>query len=121
MFKSIFARYLTLYLRGLTCFVAVMAWVLIAPVVAQAAAAPDAPPLPAVFYGAATLDDANVAPGTLVSAWIGGVKYAETPVLFVDGHSVYRIDVPGDDPDTPGGVEGGQEGEIGRASCRERV
>ena len=112
-----------LWSSGLALFVAVLAWALIAPVAAQAAtaspdlalaaaAAPDAPPIPSAFYGAAKFDDTTVVTGTTVSAWIGGVKYAETSTRFVGSDSVYTIDVPGDDPDTPGVVEGGQEGDL---------
>ena len=112
-----------LWLGRLALFVAVLAWAQIAPNAAQAAAAspdpaalaaaaPDAPPIPSAFYGAARLDDADGRHRHAVSAWIGGVKYAETPARFVGGDSVYTIDVPGDDPDTPGVVEGGQEGDL---------
>jgi len=36
------------------------------------------PPLPASFYGTMQMDGAGVPAGTLVSAWINGVEYAET-------------------------------------------
>ncbi len=68
------------------------------------------PPLPSSFYGSVTLDGTNVSPGVLVSAWIDGVKYAETSVVIYEGHSAYAINVPGDDADSPG-VEGGVEGD----------
>ena len=68
------------------------------------------PPLPSSFYGAAKLDGANVSDGTIVSAWIRGVKYAETQTLTYQGDSVCAIRVPGDDLGTPE-VEGGVEGD----------
>ena len=69
------------------------------------------PPLPSSFYGRVTLDGLDASPGVLVSAWIKGVKYAETEVETYEGHSVYAINVPGDDDDTPG-VDGGVEGDV---------
>lgn len=67
------------------------------------------PPMPSSFYGTVKLNGANVADGTNLSAWINGVKYAETTVILYDGDSVYSLNVPGDDSDTPeidGGVSG---------------
>jgi hypothetical protein len=49
------------------------------------------PPLPSSFYGTVKVDGANVPLGTIVSAWINGVWYA--------------------DPATPGTIEGGVEGD----------
>jgi hypothetical protein len=68
------------------------------------------PPLPSSFYGTVKVDGANVPVGTTVSAWINGVKYAETTVLLYEGDTVYSLDVPGDDPETPN-VEGGISGD----------
>jgi hypothetical protein len=68
------------------------------------------PPLPSSFYGTVKVDGANVPVGTTVSAWINGVNYAETTVLPYNGDTVYSLDVPGDDPETPG-VEGGISGD----------
>jgi len=68
------------------------------------------PPLPSSFHGTVRWSiGINVSPGIVVSAWINGVKYAETPVQTYLGNSVYALNVPGDDPDTPE-VEGGVEG-----------
>jgi hypothetical protein len=67
------------------------------------------PPLPSSFHGTVKRDGTNVAEGTVVSAWINGVKYAETQSQMYQGNSVYAINVPGDDPDTTQ-VEGGVEG-----------
>jgi len=77
----------------------------LSPTVAEAV-----PPIPSSFYGTVKLNGSNVPNGTKVSAWIGGVKYAETETETWQGDSVYSIDVPGDDPDTPG-KDGGVEGE----------
>jgi hypothetical protein len=52
------------------------------------------------------LNGANVSSGTIVSAWINGVKYIEVGTSTYEGSSVY---MPADNPDTPekdGGVEG---------------
>lgn len=78
--------------------------------------AADQPPrLPSAFYGTVRQNGANVPNGTPVSAWINGVKYAETTVFMTTINSqqvsVYTITVPGDDPSTPGVVEGGNEGD----------
>jgi len=68
------------------------------------------PPLPSSFHGTVKWSNGNnVAEGTTVSAWINGVKYAETQSQMDAGVSVYAIDVPGDDPETTE-VEGGVEG-----------
>jgi len=68
------------------------------------------PPLPSTFYGTVKVDGANVADGTVVSAWIDGAKYAETATFTFSGESWYSVDVLGDDPDTPE-KDGGQEGD----------
>lgn len=68
------------------------------------------PPLPASFYGTVTLDGADVDAGTLVSAWINGITYAETQAFFYQSQSMYAVDVPADDPATPE-VEGGRPGD----------
>lgn len=69
------------------------------------------PPLPASFYGTVKVDGENVSAGTKVSAWINGVKYAETTVQFYAGDSVYSLNVAGDDPATLGVIEGGVPGD----------
>ena len=78
-----------------------------------AAAARMPPRLPSGFYGTATINEVTLPDGTLVSAWINGVKYAEastfTAVINSQPLSVYAMGVPGDDPST-GNVEGGNEG-----------
>lgn len=70
------------------------------------------PPLPSSFWGTVKINGANVAAGTVVSAWINGVKYADTVVQDYLGDTVYSLDVPGDDPATPSVIEGGVEGSI---------
>ncbi len=67
---------------------------------------PSTPPQPFSPYGLVQVDGADVAGGTVVSAWCGGVKYRETTTQMqtVGGvtHSWYfNFDIPGDDPDTP--------------------
>ncbi|GAB4506496.1 MAG: hypothetical protein Kow00123_06340 [Anaerolineales bacterium] len=82
--------------------------------IALPAAADQPPRIPSAFYGTVKLNGANVPNGTPVSAWINGVKYAETTTFMTTINSqqvsVYTITVPGDDPSTSG-VEGGNEGD----------
>ncbi len=83
---------------------AAMVFLALSPTAAEAV-----PPMPSSFYGTVKLNGSNVPDGTKVFAWIGGVKYCETETETYQGDSVYSMDVPGDDPDTPekdGGVEG---------------
>ncbi len=68
------------------------------------------PPLPSSFYGTVKINNEIVAEDSIVSAWINDVKYAETSTTLVGSDSVYVIDVPGDDVDTPA-IEGGQAGD----------
>ena len=72
------------------------------------------PPLPAAFYGQARVGGINAAPGTLITAWIGDRPLATVAAVTWQGGSWYSLDVPGDDPDTPGSVEGGQSGDVVR-------
>ncbi|MCP4544839.1 MAG: DUF11 domain-containing protein, partial [bacterium] len=67
-------------------------------------------PHPSVFFGNVTAGDARVPDGTVVSAWIGGVRFAEAPVYSVDGSPVYLIAIPADIPETQE-IEGGQAGQ----------
>jgi hypothetical protein len=67
------------------------------------------PPLPSSFYGTVKLNGANVPAGTVIHAYINGVEYAHATVLTYLGDTVYSIDVPGEDTDTPG-TQGGVEG-----------
>ena len=70
------------------------------------------PSMPSSFYGLVEGNGASVPLGTIISAWINGVQYAETLSLSYDGNSVYAMDVPADDPGTPGTIEGGLEGDL---------
>ncbi len=80
--------------------------------IASAPSALALPPLPSSFYGIAKIDGANAPTGTLVSAWINGVRYAFTTVVAYGADTVYSLDVPGDDPSTPGIIEGGAPGDM---------
>jgi len=71
----------------------------------------DTPALPSSFYGTVTLDGADVAEGTVVSAWLDGVQVAEAGTTTAATRSVYVLDVPGDDPQTPA-LDGGYEGAV---------
>jgi uncharacterized repeat protein (TIGR01451 family) len=78
---------------------------------AVAAATQETPPRPSSFFGRVTVGGTvEVPPGTRITAWIGGIRYSETFSVLDNGQSVYRIDVPGDNPNTPA-VEGGQPGQ----------
>ena len=77
------------------------------PLAGAAQAVP--PPLPSSFYGTVEIEGASVPTGTIISARIDGVQYAQTTTSDYAGDSIYSIDVPGDDPGTPG-IEGGTEG-----------
>lgn len=66
--------------------------------------------MPSSFYGNIQVDGANVGPGTSFKALIGNLVFAETHTLIYEGSSVFTINVPGDDIDTPE-VDGGREGE----------
>jgi hypothetical protein len=92
-------------IRIASVLMAAMVLLTLSPTVAEAV-----PPIPSSFYGTVKLNGSNVPDGTKVSAWIGGVKYAETETTIWEGDSVYSIEVPGDDPETPG-KDGGVEGE----------
>lgn len=68
------------------------------------------PPQPATIYGTVTVGGAKVADGNVITASINGVTYAETSSITYQGNSVYSLDVPGDDLDTPE-IEGGRQGD----------
>jgi hypothetical protein len=72
---------------------------------------PDPPPLPASFYGTVKSNGGNVPTGTVVSARIKGIQYALSPYSVYAGETVYSLNVPGDDLDTPGVIEGGVPGD----------
>jgi hypothetical protein len=69
----------------------------------------DPPSLPAVFYG--RLDLASYTPNSRIVAYVSGVQVGST-VIREDGTYglVYVLDVPADDPNTPG-LDGGQLGD----------
>ncbi|MEJ2626940.1 MAG: discoidin domain-containing protein, partial [bacterium] len=68
------------------------------------------PVLPSRFFGTITINNHPVPSGMSVTAWLGDQKVAETTVEDLGDSSVYVIDVPGDDLDTPE-LEGGTEGD----------
>ena len=73
--------------------------------------AAEPPPMPSSFYGTVKSNGSNVPLSTQVSAWINGVKYAETSVIEFNGDTVYNLDIPGDILATPE-IEGGKPGEL---------
>lgn len=70
-----------------------------------------APIQPSYFTGTVKVNDVNVAAGTVVSAWINGVQYANYPVAEVAGVTIYQLYVPADNLDTIDVVEGGKDGD----------
>lgn len=89
------------------CLIAVM--VLLSVCVQQVWAAP--PGLPSTFYGSVRIDKVSVPVGTYVSARIGATTYKRVQVQQDPTHGVvYAMDIPADDPTTPG-VEGGKDGD----------
>ena len=69
------------------------------------------PPMPSSFYGTVKENGSNVPLSTKISAWINGVKYAETPVIIYIADTVYTLDVPGDIAGTAE-IEGGKSGDL---------
>lgn len=68
------------------------------------------PTLPSSFYGTVKVNGINVPAGTTVIAKINGTQYAATTVFSYEADTVFILDVPGDQSDTPG-IEGGIEGD----------
>lgn len=68
------------------------------------------PQVPATFYGTVKINGENVPLYVLVEARVLGVTYATRQVQVSGADTVYVMDVPGDDPSTPG-REGGQSGD----------
>jgi len=56
------------------------------------------PPLPFSAIGTVTINGVLAPNGTLVTAWIGGIRYG----LSVTNQGWYALDVPGEDPDMEG-------------------
>ncbi len=69
------------------------------------------PPIPSGFYGTVKVDGANVPNGTVIYAEIDGQQYASAVVMTYNVDTVYSLDVPGDNSDSPGILEGGVEGD----------
>lgn len=69
------------------------------------------PPLPSSFHGTVKVNGANVPAGTIITAWVNGVQYAQVTSLMYGGDSVYALDVPGDDASSTGVIEGGVQGD----------
>lgn len=69
------------------------------------------PPIPFSLFGTVRVDGANVSDGTVITAWINGIRYATGATYTVTASgSAYTLTVPGDDPATPA-VEGGVNGD----------
>ncbi|MGB3703074.1 MAG: hypothetical protein WA997_17575 [Anaerolineales bacterium] len=69
------------------------------------------PPMPSSYYGTVKANGSNVPLTTTASAWIDGVKYAETSVIVFNADTVYNLDVPGDILSTAE-IEGGKPGDL---------
>ena len=92
---------------------ALSAAVLLALVPAYPASAQLPPALPFSPYGTIRINGARVPDGTVVSSWCGGVSYRLTSTVVASEESWYfNLDIPGDDPETPGVTEGCTPNEI---------
>jgi hypothetical protein len=83
-----------------------LAAVVLALVVPAEAAAQE---VPCRFYGTVQVDGAYVPDGTVIIVHIEGAGQWTTESFTYEGASVYRLDIPPDDPATPqkdGGVDG---------------
>ena len=69
--------------------------------------------LPGAFWGTVTIAGRSIPADTPVTAWISDTQVARTTTLLNGSASVYSLDIPGDDPDTPE-REGGNTGEVVR-------
>ncbi len=78
--------------------------------VAAATLGSDSPILTSSFFGTVSVDGNAVPEGTVITASIGGVDLEAASVVSSPEGSSFRIDVPGDVPETPVD-EGGSEGE----------
>ena len=68
------------------------------------------PVLPSSFYGEVKVNWMNAPEGTMIEAIIDGTVVATGVVQTYENNSVYAINVPGEDIDTPG-RDGGKEGD----------
>lgn len=68
------------------------------------------PPLPYSPWGEVAIGGSPAPDGVTVIAWIGTMPLAQTHTL----NGYYTLDVPGDDADTVGVVEGGTAGSVVR-------
>lgn len=84
------------------------------PVQAAAAATVDdlPPTFPLFLYGTVHVNDSPVITGTVVSAWCGGVKVAQSTTQDQEGDAWYGMDIPGDDPETTSIKEGCVDDEV---------
>lgn len=81
------------------------------PTVPVQSTIPPPPALPANFRGVVYVDGAYVAAGTIISVEGDGGVYAEAEAFLRDGQSRYAVNVPEDNPLTPG-KDGGSAGEV---------
>ena len=62
----------------------------------------DTPPTqPSGFWGTVKINGANVADGTVITAWIGAANCANDSVITFEGDTVYNLDVPAVDAEHP--------------------
>jgi PKD repeat protein len=69
------------------------------------------PLLPLSIYGTLTIDNADSSVGTPVTAWLNDSQVAQTTTTTAGGATVFTLDIPADDPDTPE-IDGGVEGQV---------
>lgn len=68
------------------------------------------PALPSSFYGTVKLNNTNVPDGTVIQAYTGDLMIAQGYTQTYQGASVYALNVPADNADTPV-IDGGREGD----------
>jgi LysM repeat protein len=66
--------------------------------------------IPARIFGKVQVDRAAVPASTEITAWIDNKLYATAHTTVTQGLSIYVIEVPGDDPNTPNLIENGPNG-----------
>lgn len=68
------------------------------------------PALPSSFYGTVKLNNTNVPDGTVIQAYTGDLMIAQGYTQTYQGASVYALNVPADNANTPV-IDGGREGD----------
>ena len=95
--------------RGIAALLGLALWLVGAAPIPRGSVSGPPPPIPSSFWGAVTVNGQSIPAGMIITAGHNGVVYCTAATYLRDGASWYRLNVPGDDPDTPvhdGGVQG---------------